>query len=173
MRTVTLRPYDDADAGDMVAAAQESLHEVGRWMPWCHPDYSLADAEQWIATTQAGHRDRSMFDFAVLADGIYSGGCGVNQIRPLDRVANVGYWVRTSLTGRGIATAATKQVIDWAFAETDLVRLEIVVAVGNVASQRVAEKLGAVREAVLRKRVVASGESVDGMMYSIIREDWT
>ncbi len=55
-----------------------------------------------------------MFDFAVLADDAYAGGCGVNQIRPFDRVANVGYWVRSSLTGRGIATVAARQVNDWA-----------------------------------------------------------
>jgi RimJ/RimL family protein N-acetyltransferase len=67
-------------------------------------------------------------------------------------VANLGYWVRSSLAGRGIAPAAVLQLVSWAFQHTALHRLEIVVAVGNRRSQHVAEKVGAHRDAVLRKR---------------------
>src|SRR5712691_5832046 len=85
------------------------------------------------------------------------------------RFGNLGYWVRTSATGRGVARAAVRQLADFAFRNTELVRLEIVCAVGNQRSQRVAERAGAVREGVLRDRLLLHGQAVDAIMYSLTR----
>jgi RimJ/RimL family protein N-acetyltransferase len=168
---VTVRPYTSSDAEALYAAARESVDEVGPWMCWCHPDYSRADAEAWIEATVAGRESASLYDFAILADGQYAGGCGINHISWADRVANLGYWVRTSLTGKGIATMAALQVIEWAFENTTLNRVEIVVACDNVKSQRVAKKVGATRDAILRKRTMVKGRPVDAILYSVIRPD--
>jgi ribosomal-protein-serine acetyltransferase len=56
------------------------------------------------------------------------------------------------------------------FEELKLRRIEIVVAVGNEASQRVAEKAGAKREGVLRNRLVVGDAAHDTMMNSFIPE---
>jgi RimJ/RimL family protein N-acetyltransferase len=63
---------------------------------------------------------------------------------------------------------AARLVAEYAFRETDLIRLEIVCAVANTRSQRVAEKVGAVREGMLRSRRLSSGPS-DAAMYSLVR----
>jgi RimJ/RimL family protein N-acetyltransferase len=97
------------------------------------------------------------------------GCCGVNQISKEDRSANFGYWVRTSETGRGVATQAGRLLAAWAFAHTNLVRLEIVAAVGNDASLAVAGKLGALREGVLRSRLLIHGTFHDAVVLSLIR----
>jgi len=65
--------------------------------------------------------------------------------------------------------AAVRAVAAYAFRETDLIRLEIVVAVGNTRSQRVAERSAAVREGVLRSRVLLPTGPVDAVMYSLVR----
>jgi len=57
----------------------------------------------------------------------------------------------------------------WAMVNTNLIRLEILIAVGNIASQRVAEKAGAVREGTLRKRLLLHDEPHDAVMFSLIR----
>ena len=57
------------------------------------------------------------------------------------------------------------------FEELGLHRIEIVAAVENIASQRVAEKAGAVREGVLRKRLLIRGESQDAVLFSLLPED--
>jgi ribosomal-protein-serine acetyltransferase len=169
---VTIRPYEDTDASEMAVAVRESSAEVSPWMHWCHSEYSVADAVAWVRTTREGHAEGSMYDFAIIdPNGIYAGGCGVNHINGLDRFANLGYWVRTSLAGRGIAPAAVLQLISWTFANTTLNRLEIVAAVDNVRSQRVAEKVGAHRDAVLKKRVIVRGLPSDAVLYSVVRPD--
>ena len=76
-------------------------------------------------------------------------------------------WIRATIAGR--APAAVLAVAEWTFANTHLNRLEIVVAVGNTRSQRVAQKVGACREAVLRQRIMVGGIPSDAVMYSLVR----
>jgi RimJ/RimL family protein N-acetyltransferase len=169
---VHIRLYEPADVAEMTAAARESVPDVLPWMPWCYPNYSEADAAAWIAATLDGHRTGTMYDFAIVDDaGRYAGGCGINQISRLSGVANLGYWVRSNATGRGIAPAAVLQLIPWVFLNTPLHRLEIVTAVDNIRSQRVAEKLGAHRDAVLRKRTLVRGQPSDAVLFSVLRPD--
>jgi RimJ/RimL family protein N-acetyltransferase len=59
----------------------------------------------------------------------------------------------------------------FAFTQLGLRRIEIVAAVGNVPSQRVAEKAGASREGVLRNRLLINGESLDAVLFSLVPED--
>jgi RimJ/RimL family protein N-acetyltransferase len=95
--------------------------------------------------------------------------CGINQLNRIHRFGNLGYWVRSSKTGRGVAVSAVTLAARFAFQSTDLIRLEIVCAVGNRRSQRVAEKAGAMRESVLHDRLLLHGAPHDAVMYSIVR----
>jgi RimJ/RimL family protein N-acetyltransferase len=170
LSTCKINLYELADAEDLVAAVVESVADVGRWMGWCHPRYSLDEARHWIRTQQELTPQGLAYEFAIRDDaGRYLGGCGVNQVNKTNRFANLGYWVRTSAMGQGVAPAAVRLVADEVFRETDLVRLEIVCAVRNVRSQRVAEKVGAMREGVLRRRLVIPGGCSDAVMYSLVR----
>lgn len=170
MAVCSLRAYEREDAEPLWEAARESVAEVFPWLPWCHAGYSMREAVAWVDSRRQlaalGHE----YSFAIVGeDGRLLGGCGINQINRIHRFANLGYWVRTSATRRGAATEAVRQVAQFAFDNTDLVRLEIVCAVGNDASQRVAERSGAVREGVLRHRLLLRGQPVDAVMYSLVR----
>jgi ribosomal-protein-serine acetyltransferase len=165
-----LRRYAPEDAGPLWEAVRESAAAAFAWAPWCHAQYSLADAAEWIRSCTHAAAEGSRHAFAIVdGAGRLLGGCGIDRIDRLNRLANVGYWVRTSATGRGVASEAVRQLADSAFRSTDLVRLEIVCAVGNERSQRVAARAGALREGVLRQRLVLHGASVDAVLYSLVR----
>lgn len=169
---ITIRPYDESDVDALTEAARESIEEVSPWLPWCHPQYSAADAIAWIRTTREACVTGDMHQFAIIAgSGQYAGGCGINEINRVHWVANLGYWVRSSLAGQGIAPAAVRELARWAFEHTTINRLEIVVAVENVRSQRVAEKARAHRDALMKKRLLLNGAATDAVLYSIIRPD--
>lgn len=170
MTTFELRFPESDDLDALYEAVRESIDELHRWMPWCQRDYSLADAAGWIAAQDEGRRSATEFAFLIVGkQQRVLGCCGLNQINSAYRIANLGYWVRASEVGRGVASRATREVAEWAFANTELQRLEIVAAVGNSASQTVAIKAGAVREGVLRSRLLVHGEFHDAVMHSIIR----
>jgi ribosomal-protein-serine acetyltransferase len=165
----SIRAYEPEDAQALWEAVHESVAEVGQWLPWCHPQYSMAEADEWIRSRAPLAAEGREYTFAIVGtDGRFLGGCGLNQINRIHKFGNLGYWVRTSATRRGVATEAVRQLADFAFANTDLVRLEIVCAVGNDANQRVAERAGAAREGVLRHRLLLHGRSVDAVMYSLV-----
>jgi RimJ/RimL family protein N-acetyltransferase len=173
MAICQLRPYGPADAEDVYVAVRESLADLSVWLPWCHPHYALSEARDWTATRPALAAQGAEYHFAIVdGAGAFLGGCGINQINPLHRFGNLGYWVRTSAMGRGIAAAAVVQLADWAFRHTALVRLEILCAVDNERSQRVAARAGAVREGVLHERLLLHGQPTDAVMFAITRGTW-
>jgi RimJ/RimL family protein N-acetyltransferase len=168
---ITLRPYALDDAPRLFEAARESIAEVYPWLPWCRPEYTPEEARDWVEKQVPLFAEGTAYSFVVAgAGGRFLGGCGLNQLDPLHRRANLGYWVRTSAAGRGTASAAVRHLAAWAFANTDLVRLEIVAAVDNAASIRVAEKSGAVREGIARSRLLIHGVPHDAVVFSIVRE---
>lgn len=152
----------------MHEAARESWREAEPWMLWAHENYSLAEAEAWVVQQTKAFPAREMVEFVIVDEaGRFLGGIGINQIDPANRRANVGYWVRTSAARQGVATAAVRQVIAWARANTELERLEIVIAADNVASLRVAERV-AVEEGVLRSRLLLHGVFHDAVLFAVI-----
>ncbi len=167
---VQIRPYRLTDASDVLEAARESLAELQPWMPWCHPNYSLEESRSWLERQVPAFEQGTAFEFAIVSgDGGYLGGCGLNQIDNVNRRANLAYWVRSSATRRGVAAEAVRSLRIWAFENTDLIRLEVVIAAENMASQRVAQKSGATLEGILRSRLLLHGVPHDAAMFSFIR----
>ena len=171
MIAISLRPYrlDDVDA--VYEAVVESKAELSRWMPWCHAGYARTDAALWVESQPAVREKGTEYNSLIVdADDRVLGACGLHRLDVVNGTASLGYWVRTSMAGRGIATEATRQLRDWAFTFTGLFRLEILAAVENLASQRVAERAGAVREAVLRSRLLLHGQRLDAVLYTLLRD---
>jgi RimJ/RimL family protein N-acetyltransferase len=170
---ILLRPYCTSDAATVYEAARESVHEVGMWLPWCHAGYSMKESKNWIKLCAKSWEEGTAYEFAIFDSrtGQYLGGCGLNHIDPAYKTANLGYWVRTSQTKHGVATTAAVLLVRFGLAELKLNRIEIVAAVGNSQSQRVAEKAGAKREGILRNRILLEGRAHDAVVFSFIPQD--
>jgi RimJ/RimL family protein N-acetyltransferase len=167
---IAIRPLVLEDIERHHAAVVESTEALAQWMPWCHAGYSIEDSRGWIESQVKAFSGATEYTFAIVdPDDRMLGSCGLNHIDELNLHANLGYWVRTSCLGRGVATLAVKLLADWAFANTDLKRLEILAALENNSSQRVAERAGATREGTLRSRLKLNGLMHDAIMYAIIR----
>ena len=170
---VVLLPYQIIHFKDLHSAAIESMAELMLWMSWMHPGYSLEESRVWVVERPEQWAKGISYDFVItdLNDGSYIGGCGLNKFDPERKVANLGYWVRTTMTKRGIATTAAALLARWGIDKLNLQRIEIVVASPNIASQRVAEKTGALREGLLRNRMIVRDSMYDEVMFSIIPSD--
>ncbi|MDR1988838.1 MAG: GNAT family N-acetyltransferase [Acidobacteriaceae bacterium] len=132
-----------------------------------HP-YTEADADVWfsIASTPG-----SSLYLAIDVDGQAVGGIGVIAGHGISQyTGQFGYWLGESLWGRGIATAAASALAAYALAQPQFVRLEAPVFIWNLASMRVLEKAGFVREGVLRKSVFKDGQLIDSVLYAKVRD---
>ena len=172
--TVLMRPFRFADAEELFAAVRESLAELKPWMSWAYDGYSLSEAKEFIRITRARWEEGTLYAFVITdaKSGSVLGGCSLSHIHPVYHLCNLGYWVRTSRRGEGIAVRATRLAARYAFEKVGLIRVEIVMAVENAPSRRVAEKSGAHYEGVLHNRMVVSREVYDAHMYSLIPQDF-
>lgn len=104
---ILVRPFAPDDVALLHAAVRESIDTVGRWMSWCHPDYSVREAEEWIARCGRNWEAEADREFGIFAKLHEVLGCaGINQINCVNNFANLGYWVRASRVGRGVASVA-------------------------------------------------------------------
>jgi ribosomal-protein-serine acetyltransferase len=168
-----LRAPRSLDAPRLLGAVRDSLPELCRWMRWATPDYGPADALWWVQSAERRWDEGSGYEFLVmsrLARRVV-GACGLELIDRLNQRANLGYWVRTTATGQGIATLAAAEVARIGFEVLGLKRIEIVVAVDNGPSLAVARKLGARPEGVQRNRLLLADGAHDAVMHSLVPGD--
>jgi len=171
--TIRIRPSAVTDAASIVAAVRASAVEIAPWMPWAHEGYSLEDSRTWLDLCADGWAAGSQYSFVAVdtTTGEFLGDCSLSQINRVHGFANLGYWVRSSATGQGLASALAERVARFGVEALKLNRIEILTAVENRASQRVAEKIGATREGVLRSRLVVRAEVWDAVIFSITARD--
>jgi RimJ/RimL family protein N-acetyltransferase len=167
---IRIRKYRNDDMAQLLAAVRESVATVGHWQAWCQPGYGEQDGAGWIGYAIAAWDAGESHEFAIVdaANDAYLGGIGVNQRNREHNFANVGYWVRESCQSRGVATRAARLAIGFAFDVLRLTRVEIIAAVDNLPSRRVAEKVGATLEGIARNRLSTPGGLVDGAVYAVI-----
>lgn len=170
---IKIRRYHFDDVPLLFEAARESVTEMFTWLPWCHPNYDIEESRSFISSREAEWEKGTAFSFAVFEvnSNLFLGGIGFTQFNHKHKFANLGYWVRSSQTRRGVATAATLLAAKFGFEDLNLNRIEILTVIENTASQRVAEKAGAKKEGVLRNRLVIHNRLQDAVMFSLIASD--
>lgn len=167
-----LRPFTGADAGPLFA--MHSSAQVLRYWdspPWTEP----ARAERFLAACRQmadeGTGARVAIDRA--SDGGFVGWCGLTRWNPDYRSASLGYCLDAAAWGHGYATEAAGALLRWAFDTLDLNRVQAEADTRNVASGRVLEKLGFVKEGTLREDCVVNGEVSDSWVFGLLRRDAT
>ncbi len=171
---ITLRPFEFGEENELNKAVHESLPELKPWMTWANEEYSSDMARNFIAITRAQWSSGTMYAFAIVdsVTGEFLGGCSLSHIHPVYHFCNLGYWVRSSRHGKGIAGHAARLAAHFAFEKVKLIRTEIVIADGNQPSKRVAEKIGAHYEGILLNRMVVGKDFYDAHMFSLLPSDF-
>jgi RimJ/RimL family protein N-acetyltransferase len=162
---VLLRPWRMDDAPSVEAACQDP--DIAHWIPFIPRPYTLEDAETYIRTCLESGDERRPFAVVDATTGMLLGSIdmGVNAMRS----GHIGYWIAAEARGKGVCTRALRLLVAWALEEGGLERLELITDPDNLASQRVAEKVGFHREAVLRSHLLhPDGRRRDSVMFSLL-----
>ena len=165
---ISMRPCHVAQASAHCAAVNESIETLGPWMAWSHAEYEEAESRAWLASCEAAWASGEAYEFAIFdADERFAGGCGLNQFNAVHNFANLGYWVRRSRQGQGLAVEAVGLLARFGFETLGLTRIEIVAAAANAPSRRVAEKAGAAFECIARNRLLVRGTAIAAAVYAL------
>jgi ribosomal-protein-serine acetyltransferase len=173
-KIVALRRFHPRDVDALYAAASESLDDLIPWMSWAHPAYSRNDMAEYVRIVGENWDAGRYYAFAVIdaRDGTLLGAASLSHIHPVYHFCNLGYWIRTSRRGNGLAGHAARLAAKFGFEQLGLIRVEVLIVVGNAASLKVAEKSGARREGILRHRITIREQIHDAVMFSFIRADF-
>jgi len=172
---VVVRPYRLEDADELFAAVEESRQHLWPWLPWVIQHQTVEDTRDFILRTQANwllREDDLTVGIFEASSGRYLGGSGLH-IRGWDVPAfEIGYWIRASAEGRGHVAETVKLLTDFAFTSLGAQRVMIRCDARNTRSASVAERLGFVREALLRNDTRdANGELRSTLVYSLTPDD--
>lgn len=136
-------------------------------MPWATKDFGTGRALDFINGADTIER----MDLAVVSANELIGICGINQISPTNRSANLGYWIRSDRTGHGYGWQAARLTAVRAQAERAIHRFQVTMSVENQASRKTAERLGANFEGIARDALLLRGSFHDARIYSYFLDD--
>ncbi len=170
-----LRPFERRDVKPIVEAVQASLPELHEWLPWARPGYNKDDAQAFVRDSQRSWKEGRAFDFVIRRPSEptrHIGNISVWHVSKAFHTGEIGYWVRTDETAHGIATEVTRRMLQVAFDELSMHRVILRIAVGNRASERVAQKLGFTHEGVLREEIKVRGQWLDHMVWGLLEHEY-
>ena len=170
---LVIRCWEPRDAGSLKEAIDSSLDELRPWMPW-----ALAEPQPLSEKVSLLRRFRGQFDLGTdFVMGIFDnherdvlGGTGLHKRRSAEAL-EIGYWIRSSHVGRGLATESSAALTRVAFELCDVDRVEIRIDPANEASLPIPRKLGFVEEGILRRRLPPDEDGVprDVIVFSLFR----
>ncbi len=169
-----LRPPRAGDGPMLCAAVTESLVELRRFVasvPWAAAEPSVEASETYCRQAQANFLTRSDLPFLLIerATGELVGCAGLHRPVWATPQLEVGYWCRSSHSGRGFISEAVRTLTTLAFETLGVVRLELLCDADNPASRRVAERCGFELEGILRhERRAPNGELRNTCVYARI-----
>lgn len=140
--------------------------ELSRFIPGFPSPYTEDHAREWVDSRAKDKDSRTFLAVDAETDRLY----GAIEVR-LGETGSIGYWTAADARNKGIATRALRLLSTWAVTGGGVQRLELTTHPENIASQRVAEKAGFVREGVLRNHMTFQDGRRDSVMFSLLPSD--
>lgn len=165
-----IRKWELSDAKDLAAAlsnrkVQDNLRDG---LPY---PYTEQDGKEFISAMLSADENET-FAFAITVNNMVIGSIGIFRQGNIHRqTAELGYYIAEEYWGKGIMTEAVKQICEYVFANSDIIRIYAEPFAYNIASCRVLEKAGFQYEGTLRSNAVKNGKVIDMKMYSLLKEE--
>jgi ribosomal-protein-serine acetyltransferase len=162
-----LRLLEEADAEELYRLVERNRDHLAEWMPWAAAQ-TLEGTAAFIQGALRRHAERNGFEMGLILDERMIGAAGFAGIDWVARATSVGYWLAEEHQGRGLMTRAVRALVEHAFGELELHRVEIQAAEGNRRSRAIPERLGFQQEGVLREAECVGGRYLDLVVYGLL-----
>ncbi|WP_019615363.1 GNAT family N-acetyltransferase [Psychromonas ossibalaenae] len=152
-----------------VELAKENYTALERWLAWPPHCKSEQDFVSFIQKSLHDYADNKSMVCAVWFNEKLVGNVSFNTINHDLKKVDIGYWLAESAQGKGIMTRVCKKLINIAFSELNMHKIEISAASGNLASRAVCERLGMTLEGIVTNSENLNGRIVDHAVYGLHR----
>lgn len=163
-----IRKWELSDAKDLSVAISNKKIQDNLRDGLSYP-YTEQDGLDYISAMLSADET---FAFAITVDGKAVGSIGVFRQENIHRqTAELGYYIAEEYWGKGIMTEAVRQICEYVFEKSDIIRIYAEPFAYNIASCRVLEKVGFQYEGTLRNNAIKNGKVIDMKMYSLLRAE--
>jgi ribosomal-protein-serine acetyltransferase len=168
-----LRPFEESDAEELFALTDGHRAHLEMWLPWVPYTTSPSDSLEFIRMTRRQlEADEGMQLALVDTDDSIAGVAGFHRFDWQNRATTIGYWLAADRQGRGLMTAAVRALVDHAFHDRGLHRIEIAAAVDNARSRAIPERLGFREEGTHRQAERHGDRYLDLVVYAVLAPEW-
>ncbi|GAA0614429.1 GNAT family protein [Virgibacillus siamensis] len=169
---ISLKLLEQEDAKALFDLVDESRDYLREWLPWVDSMKQVADYEPIIEMWLKKFSEHDGYQAGILYKGKLAGMVGFHSVDWSNRKTTIGYWLAESYQGHGIMTAAVRALIDQAFTEYKLNRVEIYCGVGNEKSRAIPERLDLKQEGIIRDAEYLYDHYHDCALYRVLAREW-
>jgi ribosomal-protein-serine acetyltransferase len=170
--TLRLATVELADCTELFALLDGNRAHLRQWLPWLDINQSTADTRAYIERSRHSAAQGSGWNLLIRHQHKLCGTIGFNWIDRANRACELGYWLAEDATGKGLITRSVRALVDFAFNDLALNRINLSIAAGNQPSRIVAERLGFTEEGTARQAEWLYDHYVDLVRYALLREHW-
>ncbi|WDZ84182.1 GNAT family N-acetyltransferase [Micromonospora cathayae] len=167
-----LRPLEPWQAEEFLAHIDRAREYVDPWIPWATRSTDPDSARAVLQRYADGQAADSMRIYGIWLDGVLVGGTMFVSFHTDTGNCEIGCWLEPAAEGRGLITRAARLMIDWAFRERGMHRVQWVNAAHNVRSANVARRLGMSLDGVMRSAFPYRGQRHDNQVWSVLADEW-
>ena len=168
---LTMRAWREDDVDASLEIVLRNREHLQTYMQWMTDDYSIEHARKFIVEGIKNRLDKVTLGLALVRDGALIGSTGFNRLDWAARVCEIGYWIDRDSEGRGVVTRACRAMIEYAFDELEMNRIEIRCSAENERSAAIPKRLGFKLEGTLRQAEVLHGRAHDFLVFGLLAED--
>lgn len=166
-----LKLLEPRHASELFVLIHRNREHLREWLPFPDQTKSVEDSQRFIeGRIKALARGRGL-TLGIWHQGQLAGLVSV-RLHPFSRRGEIGYWLGWEFQGKGLITQACRALIEYAFEELNLHRVEIHCASRNRRSRAVPERLGFRKEAVLREACWTAQGMDDLVIYGLLAREW-
>jgi ribosomal-protein-serine acetyltransferase len=169
---VVLKILTPEDTEVLFALVDGNRLYLRQWLPWVDTNTTLEDSKLFILSAQEQHKLNLGFQCGIWFRGAFAGIIGFHRIDWMNRNVEIGYWLGEKFQGHGIMTNACRMLVDYAFYEYQLNRVQIRCATGNKKSNAIIERLGFIKEGTIRQAEFLYDHYVDLFVFGMTADVW-
>ncbi len=169
---VRLRELTLEDARAVFDVVTANRDHLSPFMHWMTPGYSIDSAQAFIQQATEKRAARKSLSLGIFRAERFIGSIGFVYFDWVAGKAEIGYWISADEEGKGIVTASARLLIDFAFRELELNRIEIRCSSENSRSAAIPQRLGFTREGLLRMAEFRNGRLHDFEIYGLLASEW-
>ncbi len=169
---ITLRLLEPRHAELLFTVVDTNRASLRQWMPWLDTNQSVENTRAFIETSCQQFAANNGFNAAIWVREQIVGVIGFHRVDWQNQSSSIGYWLGQDFRGQGIMTKACRALINYAFQDLKLNRIEIRCAVQNAKSRAIPERLGFTNEGTIRQAEYLYDRFVDHVVYGLLANEW-